>query len=108
MLVNQKIKDLSKQNDFEQSKLISDTYEKLEKEKMNSIIKLQNLLEKEESQIINDKIDELDNAIDCFNKIINSKEPNRAVLENIIDTIWIYHDKTVKFDLKPDIKLLIS
>ena len=108
MLVNQKIKDLSKQNDFEQSKLISDTYEKLEKEKMNSIIKLRNLLEKEESQIVNDKIDELDNAIDCFNKIINSKEPNRAVLENIIDTIWIYHDKTVKFDLKPNIKLLIS
>ena len=46
-------------------------------------------------------------SINCyFDEIINCKEPNRAMLEYIIDTVWIYHDKTVKFDLKTNINLL--
>lgn len=74
---------------------------------MNIIIKLKKLLEKEETEIVNEKIEEIHTAIDYFDKIINCKEPDRAILENLIDTIWISHDKSVRFDLKPDIKSLI-
>lgn len=107
-LLNQKIRDISIQQSIEQAQIVTESYEKLEKEKMDAIIKLKKLLEKEEKQIVEEKVEELDDAIYYFNKIIKANEPSRSVLENIIDTIWIYHDKTVKFDLKPDIKLLIS
>lgn len=108
MVLNQKIKDLANVQDFEQRALIEDTYNTLEKEKMNTIIKYKKMLEKEEEQICNEKISDIHDAIYYFDEIIKSDEPNRSVLENLIETIWVYHDKTVKFDLRPDIKSLIS
>ena len=108
MLLNQKIKDLATQSDFEQRQLITSTYESLEKEKMDTIIRLKNQLEKQEEQIINEKVEEIYTAIDYFDKIIKSEEPDRAILEHIIDTVWIYHDKSVKFDLRADINCLVS
>ena len=56
---------------------------------------------------INEKLEEIHTAIDYFDEIIKAKEPNRAILEALIDTVWINHDKSVRFDLKPDIKSLI-
>ena len=47
-------------------------------------------------------------AVDCFDKIIKLDEPNRTAIANIIDEILIYHDKSVKFELRADIKELIS
>lgn len=46
-------------------------------------------------------------AMKYFEEIISSEIPSRYVLENIIDMIWIYSDKTVKFDLKVDAEKLI-
>ena len=43
---------------------------------MNTIIKLQKILEKEEEEIFNEKLEEIHTAIDCFDEIINAKEPN--------------------------------
>lgn len=108
MILNQKIKDLATITDFTQRELIENTYNSLEQEKMNAIIKCKRMLSKEEEQIVKEKIEDIHNAIYYFDEIINCEEPNRIVLEFLIDTIWIYHDKTVKFDLKADIKNLIS
>ena len=47
---------------------------------MNTIIKLQKTLEKEEEEIINEKLEEIHTAIDYFDEIIKAKEPNRAIL----------------------------
>ena len=108
-LISQKIKDISLLNDKEQMDLVTNTYEKLEEEKRNTIIKLKRLLEKEDSKIKDEKIKELSSAIQYFDKIIEAKEPDRAVLEMIIDTIWLYNEnKMVRFDLKPNITSLIS
>ena len=106
ILLQQKIKDLSAIVNIEQRELIIDTYTKLEKEKLDTIIKLKKMLEKQEEQLIAEKIENIKTAINYFDEIINCKEPNRAMLEYIIDTVWIYHDKTVKFDLKTNINLL--
>lgn len=106
MLLQQKIKDLSTIINIEQREFITDTYTKLEKEKLNTIIKLKKMLEKQEEQLITKKIENIKTAINYFDEIINCEEPSRAMLEYIIDTVWIYHDKTVKFDLKANIKLL--
>lgn len=108
MLLNQKIRDLAVQKSIEQTQIITETYKSLEKEKMDTIIKLKKELEKEEQQIINEKIENIYTAIDYFDQIINSEEPSRENLENIIETIWIYHDKSIKFDLRVDIKSLIA
>ena len=45
--------------------------------------------------------------MEYFDDILKSNEPNRYILECLIDKIWIYHDKSVKFELKPDIKKLV-
>lgn len=103
MLLNQKVKDLTKSTNEYQKQMIENTYRELENEKTIQIEKLQQILEKEEQEISIEKIKKLKTAIEYFDDIIESEVPNRYVLENIIDTIWIYSDKTVKFDLKVDI-----
>ena len=45
--------------------------------------------------------------MEYFEEVISAEVPCKYILENIIDTIWIYSDKTVKFDLKVDTKKLI-
>ena len=107
VLLNQKIKDLASCINEYQKQMIENIYKELEFDKMNKIEKIQKKLEKEKQEILKEKIIKLKTAMEYFDEIILSKIPNRYVLENIIDTIFIYSDKTIRFDLKVDIKKLI-
>ena len=107
VLLNQKIKDVVSSTNEYQKQMIENTYKELELDKTNKIEKLQEILNKEEQEITKEKIKKLKTAIEYFDEIILSEIPSRYVLENIIDKIWIYSDKTVKFDLKVDIEKLI-
>ena len=107
VLLNQKIKDLTSSTNEYQKQTIENTYKELETDKTNQIEKLQQILEKEEQEISKEKIKKLKTAIEYFEEIIESEMPSRYILENIIDKIWIYSDKTIKFDLKVDIEKLI-
>ena len=107
VLLNQKIKDLAENNNECQKQMIEDLYKELELEKTSKIEKLKEILQKAEQDISKEEIKKLKTAIEYFDEIISAKVPNRYVLENIIDTIWIYSDKTVKFDLKVDTQKLI-
>ena len=107
VLLNQKIKDLAGNNNEYQKQMIEKSYKELELEKTNKIEKLQEILNKSELEISKEKIKKLKTAMEYFEEIISSEIPSRYVLENIIDMIWIYSDKTVKFDLKVDIEKLI-
>ena len=107
VLLNQKIKDLTSNTNEYQKQLIEKLYKELELEKTNKIEKLQEILNKSELEISKEKIKKLKTAMEYFEEIISSEVPSRYVLENIIDMIWIYSDKTVKFDLKVDIEKLI-
>ena len=78
-----------------------------ELEKTSKIEKLQEILQKAEQDISKEKIKKLKTAMEYFDEIISAEVPSRYGLENIIDTIWIYSDKTVKFDLKVDAEKLI-
>ncbi len=53
------------------------------------------------------KQEKLKQTIDYFNQIIESDEPDKAILSMLIDKIYIYHDKSVKFELKIDINKLV-
>ena len=107
VLLNQKIKDLAGNNNEYQKQMIEKSYKELELEKTNKIEKLQEILNKSELEISKEKMKKLKTAMEYFDEIISAEIPSRYVLENIIDTIWIYSDKTVKFDLKVDIQKLI-
>lgn len=106
VLLNQKIKDLANNTNGYQKQMIEGSYKELEIEKTSRIEKLQEVLQKEQ-EISKEKIIKLKTAMEYFDEIISAEEPSRYILENIIDTIWIYSDKTVKFDLKVDIEKLI-
>ena len=107
VLLNQKIKDLAGNNNEYQKQMIEASYKELELEKTSKIEKLQEILQKAEQDISKEKIKKLKTAMEYFDEIISAEVPSRYVLENIIDTIWIYSDKTVKFDLKVDTQKLI-
>lgn len=107
VLLNQKIKDLAGNNNEYQKQMIEASYKELELEKTSKIEKLQEILQKAEQDISKEKIIKLKTAMEYFDEIISAEVPSRYVLENIIDTIWIYSDKTVKFDLKVDTQKLI-
>ena len=107
VLLNQKIKDLANNTNDYQKQMIEDSYKELEIEKTIKIEKLQEILQRAEQDISNEKTKKLKTAMGYFDEVISAEVPSRYVLENIIDTIWIYSDKTVKFDLKVDIEKLI-
>ncbi len=103
ILISQKIKDLAISTSEYQKQMIENTYKELEKDKTNKIEQLKKILEQEESVLSKEKVKKLKNAVQYFDDIIDTSEPNRYILECLIDKIWIYSDKTIKFDLKPDI-----
>lgn len=107
ILISQKIKDLTNCTNEYQKQMIENTYKELEKDKTNKIEQLQKILDQDEADISKEKVKKIKNAVQYFDDIINSNEPNRYILERLIDKIWIYSDKTVRFELKPDIDKLI-
>lgn len=108
VLISQKIKDLTSTTNEYQREMIENTYKELEKDKTNRIEQLQKLLKQQQEDLDKEKIKELKTAIEYFDDILNSDVPNRYILECLIDKICIYHDKSVKFDLKPNIRKLIE
>ena len=91
-----------------QREIIENTYKELEKEKMQSIAYLQGLIQSDEKKSLEEKIQELKTALEYFDEIINAKEPNRIILQMIIDKIYIHRDKTIRFSLKADIEKLLK
>ena len=80
----------------------------LEKEKMQSIAYLQGLIQSDEKKNLEEKIQELKTALEYFDEIIKAKEPNRIILQMIIDKIYIHRDKTIRFKLKTNIEKLLK
>jgi DNA invertase Pin-like site-specific DNA recombinase len=107
VLISQRIKDLTNTTNEYQREMIENTYKEVEKDKTNRIEQLQKLLEQQQEDLDTEKIKKLKTAIEYFDDILKSNEPNRYILECLIDKIWIYHDKSVKFELKPEISRLI-
>ena len=54
------------------------------------------------------KSDKLKTSVEYIDEVINSEVPNRIILQMIIDKIYIYRDKTIRFNLKTDIEKLIT
>ncbi len=106
VLVVQRIKELASSAE-DKKKFIENTYKSLEEEKYKDIEKEKRKLEELKNEELEIKQEKLKQTIDYFNQIIESGEPDKAILNMLIDKIYIYHDKSVKFELKIDMEKLI-
>jgi hypothetical protein len=107
MLVSQKIKELASTTNSLQREIIQNTYKELEEEKMNTISYLSSLIENDEKKNLEKKANKLKTAIEYFDEIIDAKEPNRMILQMLIDKIYINRNKMIIFKLKTDIEKMI-
>ena len=107
MLVNQKIKEMASANNEMARKIIENTYNELEEEKMQSITYLQELIQSDEKKNLEEKAIKLKTSIDYFDEIINSEVPDRMILQMLIDKIYINREKMIRFELKTDIEKMI-
>ena len=106
ILVSQRIKEIASSTE-EKRNFIENTYKSLEEEKYKEIEKAKRKLEELQNENLGIKQEKLKQTIDYFNQIIEKDVPDKAILNMLIDKIYIYHDKSVKFELKIDIEKLI-
>lgn len=102
VLISQKIKEIAISSK-DKRKFIENAYKEIEEEKYKEIEKIKRKLEKLQKDNLKMKPKNLKQNIEYFNEIIEKDIPDKAILNMLIDKIYIYHDKTVKFDLKIDI-----
>lgn len=105
-LVSQRIKEIAFSAEDKRI-FIENTYKSLEEEKYKEIEKLKRKLEELQNEDLVIKREKLKQTIDYFNQIIESDSIDKAIINMLIDKIYIYHDKSVKFELKIDINKLI-
>ena len=68
---------------------------------------LQELIQSDEKKNLEEKAIKLKTSIDYFDEIINSKVPDRMILQMLIKKIYIDRNKIIKFELKTDIEKMI-
>ena len=107
VLISQRIKEISISEESKRE-FIENTYKELEKEKFKEIESYKRKLAELENEDLEIKQENLKQTVDYFNQIIEKDEPDKAILNMLIDKIYIYHDKSVRFELKIDIDKMIS
>jgi site-specific DNA recombinase len=108
MLISQKIKDIMKEQNVEYKTIIEDSYNELENDKKKSITELVKKID--QLEIIEKSKDEVEikKHVEVLKEIINSDRPNKALLELVIDKIYLNSDKIPKIKLKRDIQNVID
>ena len=106
VLISQRIKEIASSSK-DKREFIENTYKSLEEEKYKEIEKTKKKLQELQNEDIEIKQEKMKQTIDYFNQIIEAQVPDKAILNMLIDKIYIYHDKSVKFELKIDISRLI-
>ena len=106
VILSEKIKELSSCNPDKKS-FIESTYKSMEDEKYKEIENTKKQIENLGQEDLKVKEKKLKKSIDYFNQVIDSRVPDKAILNMLIDKIYIYHDKSVKFVLKIDIEKML-
>lgn len=106
VILSEKIKELSSCNPNKKS-FIESTYKSMEDEKYKEIENTKKQIENLGQEDLKVKEKKLKKSIDYFNQVIDSRVPDKAILNMLIDKIYIYHDKSVKFVLKIDIEKML-
>lgn len=107
VLVSQRIKEISSSEESKRE-FIENTYKELEKEKYKEIESYKRKLAELENEGLKNKQEKLKQTIDYFSQIIEKDEPDKAILNMLIDKIYIYHDKSVRFKLRINIEKIFA
>ena len=105
MIAEEKIKQLA--SNIDGKEIIEETFKTIEKEKLSKIQGIKVTLDRINIEDAERKKQNVKNAIDYFDEIINAERPSKELLNNVLEEIKIYNDKTVKFELKMKIDKLI-
>lgn len=103
VLVSQRIKEIAFSTK-DKKIFIEDTYKSLEDEKYNEIEKMKRKLDELKREGENIQQQRFKQTLDYFNQVIQKDTLDKAILNMLMDKIYIYHDKSIKFELKIDIK----
>ena len=106
VLISQRIKEITSSSE-DKREFVENTYKNLEEEKYKEIEKTKKKLQELKNEDLEIKQEKMKQTIDYFNQIIEAEVPDKAILNMLIDKIYIYHDKSTKFELKIDIEKLI-
>ena len=106
VLISQRIKEIASSLE-DKREFIENTYRSLEEEKYKEIEKTKKKLQELKNEDLEIKQEKMKQTIDYFNQIIEAEVPDKTILNMLIDKIYIYYDKSVKFELKIDIDNLI-
>lgn len=107
VLINQKVKDILKEKEYELRKIVEDNYTELIDNKKNEINNLGKKIE--ELKKVNSKNIEkrLKSNIEIFDNIINSEIPNRKDIEMVLSKIILQEKDNVDIKLKVNINEII-
>ncbi len=106
VLIAQRIKEIAFTTE-EKRLLIENTYQDLEEDKYKEIDQIKSRLKQLQNENLEIEQEKIKKTIDYFNQIIENDKPDKAILNRLIDKIYIYHDKSAKFKLKIDIEKFV-
>ena len=105
VLLEEKIKQMA--SNIDAKEIVEENFNKIEEEKIKKIKGITATLERLNNEDLERKRQKLKKAIDYFDEIIKAEIPSKDLLNNVLKEIKIYHDKTIKFELKMEIDKLI-
>ncbi|MCX8074276.1 MAG: recombinase family protein [Clostridia bacterium] len=108
ILINQKIKDLSKQKLIQEKQLIENVYEELEMNKKQNLINIENNILNIKKNNVKVANDSKKTVLDILNSIIDRGEIDRYLLILLVDKIYVYKDKSIEVHLRINIDKIIN
>lgn len=106
MLQIEKIRQLAVAAE-ENKKIVEETYRDIEQELLTKIKAIKVHMDKIKNEDIESKTKKIKKSIEYFDEIINTDIPDKAILNEILNKIIIYSDRSVQFKLKINIDRLI-
>ena len=107
VMQKQKVKELINAKTKKEKNIIEESYIEITSEKLKEITEITNTLEDLEKENQRDKTKNLKKAIDYFDEIIQSSQPSKQILNEVLEEIIIYPNKNLEFKLKMSIEKLI-
>lgn len=106
VLILQRVKEITNVSK-DKKEFIENMYKSLEEEKYKEIERIRMRLQELQDKNLEIKQEQLKKSIDYFNQIIEKDSLDKTILNILIDRIYIYHDQSIRFELKINAEKLL-
>lgn len=104
-LIIEKVKQLASNKDSQD--IIKESFEEIEHEILAKIKRIEGTINRIQSEDVQTKRKNIKKAIDYFDEIIESDNPSKNILNEVLEKIIVYPGKSIEFKLKVSIDKLI-